>query len=191
VAAAGVCVGVVNVSAQVDAKILDSSEFCTPSNQMSPAQLRQNPVPGRNQNCFGRYVQFGAQGSQSNGEVAKSITDRGGHIFWLHKDLRAASTESVAIAQFTRALRNLDACVMHDQQRKGTNTAAMRASYPQSHMMVTVDCGVLASAFNPHGGSSVSSVGLTAEELLEIAFLAGAHPNVSCLHTRHLLSSWN
>ena len=61
----------------------------------------------------------------------------------------------------------------------GVNTAAMRASYPQAHMMVTVDCGVLAAAFNPHVGSSHSSVGLTVEEVLEIAFLAGAHPNVS------------
>lgn len=46
--------------------------------------------------------------------------ERGGHIFWLHKDLRSASTESIAVAQFNRALRNLDACVLHDQQRKGT-----------------------------------------------------------------------
>lgn len=47
------------------------------------------------------------------------MTERGGHIFWLHKDLRTASTESIAVAQFHRALRNLDACVLHDQQRKG------------------------------------------------------------------------
>jgi predicted CoA-binding protein len=51
--------------------------------------------------------------------VARSITERGGHIFWLHKDLRNANTESIAVAQFIRALRNLDACVLHDQQRKG------------------------------------------------------------------------
>lgn len=115
-----------NVSAQIDTKILDCSEFCAPPNQLSPTQLRNNnnnnnnsPVPTRGQNCFGRYVQFGAQGSQCSGEAAKTISDRGGHIFWLHKDLRVASTESVAVVQFTRALRNLDACVMHDQQRKG------------------------------------------------------------------------
>lgn len=52
--------------------------------------------------------------------MSKSIVDRGGHIFWLHKDLRSATTESIAIAQFNRALRNLDACVLHDQQRKGS-----------------------------------------------------------------------
>jgi hypothetical protein len=46
-------------------------------------------------------------------------------------------------------------------------------------MMVTIDCGVLAGIFNPHAGSSHSSVGLTAEELLEFAYIAGAHPNVS------------
>lgn len=57
----------------------------------------------------------------------------------------------------------------------------MRASFPQAHIMVTVDCGVLSSIFNPHAGTSHSSVGLTAEEILEIAFLAGAHPNVSPL----------
>jgi hypothetical protein len=51
--------------------------------------------------------------------VARSITERGGHIFWLHKDLRNANTESIAVAQFIRALRNLDASVLHDQQRKG------------------------------------------------------------------------
>lgn len=57
----------------------------------------------------------------------------------------------------------------------------MRASFPQSHILVSVDCGVLSGAANPLGGSSHSSVGLTTEEVLEIAFLAGAHPNVSTL----------
>ena len=61
------------------------------------------------------------KGAQCNSDVARSIVDRGGHIFWLHKDLRSASTDSLAVAQFNRALRNLDACVLHDQQRKGKN----------------------------------------------------------------------
>lgn len=119
VAAAGVCVGVMNLSAQVDSTILDCPEFCNPAGgQLSPTPAHMRSAQ-RVQNCFGRYVQFGAQGAQCNAEAAKSITDRGGHIFWLHRDLRTASTESVAVAQFSRALRNLDACVVHDQQRKG------------------------------------------------------------------------
>lgn len=155
VAASGVCVGVMNVSAQVDCKILDCPEFCAPSTHISPSTMsgRAALSPSRSQNCYGRYVQFGAQvrifflltmiqsrvcnlaklfcdsyksnirfqGSQCNSDVAKSIVDRGGHIFWLHKDLRSTTTESIAVAQFNRALRNLDACVLHDQQRKGTN----------------------------------------------------------------------
>lgn len=60
----------------------------------------------------------------------------------------------------------------------GVNTAALRASYPQSYMMVSLDCGVLAGTFNPLAGSCHSSCGLTAEEVLEIAYIAGAHPNV-------------
>lgn len=113
-----------NLSAQVDCTILDSAEFCHPNGgNLSPNGHMRATVPSplqRGQNCFGRYVQFGAQGAQCNAEAAKSITERGGHIFWLHRDLRTASTESVAVAQFSRALRNLDACVVHDQQRKGS-----------------------------------------------------------------------
>jgi hypothetical protein len=62
--------------------------------------------------------------------------------------------------------------------RIGINVAALRNAFPQAFMMVTIDCGVLAGIFNPHAGSSHSSVGLTAEELLEFAYIAGAHPNV-------------
>lgn len=47
--------------------------------------------------------------------------------------------------------------------------------------MVTIDCGALAGMFNPLAGSSHSSVGLTAEEVLEIAYIAGSHPNVRLL----------
>jgi hypothetical protein len=72
------------------------------------------------------------QGAQCNAEVARGIVDRGGHIFWLHKDLRTASTESIAVAQFSRALRNLDACVQHDQQRKGM-CAALTTSLCDAH----------------------------------------------------------
>ena len=54
------CVGVMNVSAQLDSKILDCPEFCTPTNHM-PAGANRNLTPNRSQNCYGRYVQFGAQ----------------------------------------------------------------------------------------------------------------------------------
>jgi hypothetical protein len=67
----------------------------------------------------------------------------------------------------------------------GLNTAALRSAYPQAFMMVTVDCGALAGVYNPLGGSSHSSLGLTAEELLEIAYLAGSHPNVRPFATFH------
>jgi hypothetical protein len=59
-AATGVCVGVMNVSAQVDAKILDCPEFCAPTSHM-PLNANRNLSPNRGQNCYGRYVQFGAQ----------------------------------------------------------------------------------------------------------------------------------
>lgn len=61
VAATGVCVGVMNVSALVDGKILDCPEFCTPTSLMQGAGRANNVSPTRSQNCYGRYVQFGAQ----------------------------------------------------------------------------------------------------------------------------------
>lgn len=64
VAASGVCVGVMNVSAQVDCKILDCPEFCAPSSLHAPTPVvnsRASMSPNRSQNCYGRYVQFGAQ----------------------------------------------------------------------------------------------------------------------------------
>jgi hypothetical protein len=59
-AATGVCVGVMNVSAQVDSKILDCPEFCAPTNHVQ-LNANRNMTPNRGQNCYGRYVQFGAQ----------------------------------------------------------------------------------------------------------------------------------
>lgn len=61
VAASGVCVGVMNVSAQVDCKILDCPEFCAPSSSPTTMNGRVALSPNRSQNCYGRYVQFGAQ----------------------------------------------------------------------------------------------------------------------------------
>jgi hypothetical protein len=46
-----------NVSAQVDSRLLDCPEFCAHAAQGT----RSNVSPTRNQNCYGRYVQFGAQ----------------------------------------------------------------------------------------------------------------------------------
>jgi hypothetical protein len=127
----GSCVGVLNVSAQLDNRIFDMEAFFTPSAAMSPSQSSQSSVSTsaanplrlqqqqQAQSCHGRYVQFGAQGSLCSAETAKSITERGGQIYWLNKDLRHPNLESQAVAQFTRALRNLDACVLQDQQRKG------------------------------------------------------------------------
>lgn len=61
-AATGVCVGVMNVSAQVDSRLLDCAEFCTPPGmQQQQASGRSGVSPARAQNCYGRYVQFGAQ----------------------------------------------------------------------------------------------------------------------------------
>jgi len=127
--------------------------------------------------CHGRYILFGAQGSQCSADVAQRIVDSGGSIFWLHKDLRAASTESIAVAQFSRALRSLDACMQQQQQQQHPQSSRS----PQPRIMLTIDAGVLCFATHPFGRSSISSVGLTAEEVLEMVFIAGSHPNVAMI----------
>jgi hypothetical protein len=50
-------------------------------------------------------------------------------------------------------------------------------------LFVSVDAGVLSANQNPMCDSSHSSIGLTIEEILEMAFIAGSHPNVRLRRT--------
>ena len=76
VGATAVPVGVMNISAQLDSKILDNTDFCVPSPSMTVGGLGTGNATGgisgrtlsptapsnrQQQNCYGRYVQFGAQ----------------------------------------------------------------------------------------------------------------------------------
>lgn len=192
IGAAGCSVGVMSVSAQIDHRLLLHDSFCAPL----------GPAPA---SCDGRYVCFGAQGSQCVHEAARVTVDRGGKIVWLTKDLRTPTAASVAVPQYLKHLRALSRCVRGNPAAGATAGAAADersldgscsgtgsvhggggSTFSQASaggvaagcMMVTLDASVLCNVHSPLCNASSSTIGLTLEEVLEIAFISGAHPNV-------------
>lgn len=182
---AGGAVGVLNVSSQLHVKppnsdnkihagctfrlLLEDTRFCPPRNGLSS-------MPS----CEGKLVNFGCQGSMCSNEQAKYVTDRNGRVMWLTKDIRGTKvnpdsprnnesfglTTSVAKV-FRRALSDLS---------EGA-TSADGSPKPRRPVMVSFNMEATASAACP-GLAYSSSIGFTADEMLEMCFVAGTDPNV-------------
>lgn len=222
----GGSIGVVSVSARLsDSKLLDDMRFCGP---------KLEPEGSGNQaTCNGRFIQFAAQGSQCSVEVADSITNRGGHIVWLSRDIRSKTTLIPTLPQhspafssscsghdrtvdlFQQALRKasgqpprdspkVDEPPFSDSPNSGESVKPVNGSTvdtaagtdgsftPQGGasssgrpVIVSLDMGVLCSSLVGAGhlcGSSNSAIGLTKDEILDIAMIAGSHPQVVSLN---------
>eukprot|EP01038_Epipyxis_sp_PR26KG_P008410 gene8410-11373_t len=150
---AGGSIGVICISAVLDTRLLEDVRFCPPRNGLTS-------MPS----CEGRYIHFGAQGSQCTKESAQCIDDRDGKILWLSKDLHNSSQLSNTVQQFKSSLTSV-----------GTNVSN-GSSRP---IAISLDCGAIASAVNPFSVSNSCPAGLTIAEVLEIAMVAGANSNVA------------
>ena len=182
---AGGSIGVANICSQLHVKppnsdnkihsgstyrlLLEDTRFCPPRNGLSS-------MPS----CDGRFVSFGCQGCMCSNEQAKYVTDRSGRILWLTKDIRAAKlAPEFNSSKNTYALTTTAAKVfMRELEELSEGSAASDGgNKPRRPLMVSFNMEAIASAACP-GIVNASSVGFTAEETLEICFVAGADPNV-------------
>eukprot|EP01117_Protostelium_nocturnum_P006558 TRINITY_DN2362_c0_g1_i3.p1 TRINITY_DN2362_c0_g1~~TRINITY_DN2362_c0_g1_i3.p1 ORF type:complete len:250 (-),score=82.94 TRINITY_DN2362_c0_g1_i3:25-774(-) len=98
---------------------------------------------------FKKFVEFAAQGNQCSAEHAAYVIDNGGEIVWL-KDLKGKSVAQ----EFSRVLDKL-----------GDN------------IFVSFDIDSITGADCP-GVSAVGTIGITAQDALDICFAAGANSKV-------------
>lgn len=107
-------------------------------------------------NFTGRFVEYAAQGSQCSAEHADYVRSRGGVIYWLKRDVRASGD---AVRHFEGVLADL---------RRTCD-----------RIFLSFDIDSIRGADCP-GVSCPGVEGLTADEALEMMFVAGQEPNV-CL----------
>ncbi|MFQ5482247.1 MAG: formimidoylglutamase [Nitrospinaceae bacterium] len=101
-----------------------------------------------------RFVEFAAQGPQCLRDHADYVSRRGGRIAWLEEDLRVRGVA----AAFRGFLEHL--------------------GHGKGPLFVSFDLDAVAAAEAP-GVSCPGILGLTAQEAVDIAFAAGAHPGVA------------
>lgn len=173
------------VSAGLRTRLLDDSRFCRLASAAAP-------VPS----CDGRFVLFGAQGSQLCRDEAKFIESRNGRVLYLSRDLRANPSKSVA-AYFEETLLSLSSLTCKESRHSASRVDGLHAETDSeansvvpspSHtpvvappVVVCIDAGALQSSLSPHSSSSASVVGLRFEEVTEMARLAGKNPQVAML----------
>ena len=198
-AVAGGSLGIAYISSQLDVKppvvgeaknhlggpyrqLLEDPRFCPPRSGLS------------NHSCEGRLVYFGAQGSMCPVEHAKFVLQRGGRIVWLSKDLCQPSAifggqEAVDDSSHSTSSRSSGGGTPQMQFQKvidslGENVAAGT----RRPVYVSFNAGVM--AYHACPGSLVtanSSMGLTADEILDMAMMAGADSNVVAFDVCELL----
>lgn len=145
-------VGVINIDAHLDVRPLVQPGDRAHSGSPFRLLLQDERFDGA---CL---VEFAAQGEQCSAEHAEYVQERGGRIVWLGKDLRGDKKRSVG-ERFADELRYLQ-----DEQHCDA-------------LFVSFDIDSIASDVCP-GVSCPAMIGLSAQEALDIARVAGANPAV-------------
>lgn len=134
--------------------LLDDPLFCPPQNGLASRRY-----------CDNRFVVFGAQGSSCNIEESNYVSDRGGKILWLSKDLRSATASSVnqSSTHFRSTLKALGKDPISGYNRP---------------IGLSLDASAINVAELP-GQCNPNPFGLSVEEMSELAMIAGSDPNVA------------
>jgi hypothetical protein len=90
------------------------------------------------------------------------VTERGGQIVWYGKHLRNPASKYSAPYQFKKFLAAL----------------SLSASGISRPVYVSLDIGAMCGSAIPQSNSSNSPLGLTIDEVMDMAMIAGANPNV-------------
>ena len=160
-------------------QLLEDGRFLSLSNRSSDGRP----------SCEGRLVQFGAQGAMCPADQAQFVTERGGRIIWLSKDLRPSILNSFAVAgppgqhvlaQFEAALREVGggAGLGQGQGQGQQQLDSPPGGGKRRPVHVSLRADAISEAVLP-GAVGQSSIGLSVEEALDICFVAGADHNVS------------
>lgn len=141
----------IDIASRMNTRLLEDSRFC---------QLRSTNAAFPS--CEGRFVLFGAQGSQCSKDETKYIEARGGNVVWLNKDLRRNMSQKSVPEKFEELLKDL---------------ASLNPENPLP-IAVTLDAGALCCMLAPMSNSNNGPLGLHFEEVAEMVRIAGADPNV-------------
>lgn len=167
-------VTVINLDAHLDVRpLLDDGRV------HSGSPFRQLLTSDEFKAVNGRFIEFAAQGSQCSAAHAKFVTDSGGTIVWL-SDVRTMARDGVAVPDTaSKALRHALSLP--------AAAAFLRAlsSAPGDNVFVSFDIDCITGADCP-GVSCPATVGLTADEALAIAYLAGRLPTVRLMDVSEL-----
>lgn len=171
-AVSGGQIGVLNINSTLGVKQTASSVDSRATSGASFRNLLDDPLfcPPRNglaskRYCDNRFVVFGAQGTVCNMEHDKYITDRGGKVLWLNRDIRSA-----AVSQLNQSSNHF----------KNTLQALGRDAISGYNrpIALSLDISAINVAELP-GQSNPNPYGLSVEEISEMAMIAGSDPNVA------------
>ena len=190
--------GVLNVTSQLNVKppnndnkihsgstfrlLLEDTRFCSPA-------LRNGLAPSSPASCEGKFVAFGCQGTTCSGEQSRYVLDRNGKLFWLSKDIRTYSppldSPSPSVPRIPEKMCNTAAAKLFKkvlfELKEGSPMSPEgqppTTNKPPRPVMIAFNLESMAPSVCP-GVSAGSSLGIHAEEALEICFAAGADPGV-------------
>lgn len=116
------------------------------------------------------------QGSLCSIEQANFLAAKGGRVVWLSKDLRRLirPSQSSPTSSDTFSTGSPQSSFQRVLGAVGGGTA----NTPRRPVYVSINAGVMLSNSCP-GSTLSSSVGLTADEILDLTIMAGTDPNVS------------
>jgi arginase family enzyme len=181
-AVAGGSMGVANVSSQLHVKppnsdnkihsgstfrlLLEDTRFCPPRNGLSS-------MPS----CDGKLLNFGCQGSLCSTEQARYMSDRNARTMWLSKDVRTARPPMNSPSSRDSGVANTPVAKVFGQALAELAEGPDGPAKLRRPLMLALNLEAISCASCP-GVANFSTLGLTAEEALEMSFVAGADPNV-------------
>lgn len=139
------------------------------------------PPDGDLPSCEGRLVNFASQGSLCSSDHAMIAERLNAKTLWLSRDLRnstplmPSTTISPNISDHDLVLRKFQDTL--DGFKKAPSNLGSQKSTVQPAVFLSVHADAISNAALP-GSTWNSSVGLSAEEILDICFIAGRNPNV-------------
>ena len=127
---------------------------------------------------------FLSQGAQCSGEAVQALRSAGGRVVWLTRDIRGSVCEGSSAAPLFcggRAARLFAESLAFAAEGEGEGEGGAAGACGERGVVVTLDMSAVCAGTGGAPPGSAGPGGLNAEELLELARLAGRHPRVACV----------
>ena len=141
--------------------LLEDAKFSPPINGI-----------GSMNNCEGRLVVFGCQGTSCTRAQVEYVQERGGSVRWLNKDIR----QSCDLFSNTANIAATTSSFIDTLKALGNNSLTGRSR----SVCVSLNLQSICSKDFP-GASAPNTVGFHVEEILSVAHACGTDPNVCML----------